>query len=131
MISSGGKVHADTTVAAGGVVGPALYYLGHVPQAAIVSFTGVCMVGLVINPDLYMRHRHLLSHFPLVGTAGRVLYLLAALALLWFAAGLLPLPLCRCLPFPGLHQTAPCGGAFPAWRWWMQFNGWWFQGKRI
>jgi uncharacterized metal-binding protein len=106
---------------------PVLYLVGHTsfPQAA--CFAGGCLAGLVIDPDLDIRHfthaeyvlrhsagrflaglwyglwwlyarlipyhRHPLSHFPLVGTLGRVLYLLLVVELVWFLAGrLVPLP---------------------------------------
>ena len=49
---------------------------------------------------LIPRHRHPLSHFPLVGTAGRVIYLSAILVLLWFAAGFMA-------PMPALSWPAP------------------------
>jgi len=37
---------------------------------------------------LIPRHRHPLSHFPVVGTLGRVLYLALVFVLLWFLLGL-------------------------------------------
>ncbi len=127
---STGKIHAYATAAAGGAMGSLLFFVGHTsfPQAAF--FASGCLAGLVIGPDLDVRHfthaegvlrssagsagrllagiwyalwwpyarliprhRHPLSHFPLVGTLGRVLYLLLVLCLLWFLAGsLVPLP---------------------------------------
>ncbi len=118
-----GKAHAITTVLAAGVFGPSLHLLAHVPLVESLCFTGGCMAGLLVNPDLDMRrfthaeevvkksfgrvlaglwfvlwwpyarlvpsHRHPLSHFPLVGTFGRVLYLGLAFLLLRIPLGLL------------------------------------------
>ncbi len=50
-----GKIHAFTTAVAAGVFGPSLYFLGRVPLAESLCFTGGCMAGLLINPDLDIR----------------------------------------------------------------------------
>jgi uncharacterized metal-binding protein len=118
---STGEVHAFATAAAGGAMLPLLYFVGHAPLAQAACFAGGCLAGLVIDPDLDMRHftyaedvvrssvggllagvwyglwwpytrliprhRHPLSHFPIVGTLGRVLYLLLVFGLLWYLAG--------------------------------------------
>jgi uncharacterized metal-binding protein len=124
---STGRVHALATVVAAGASGPLLFSLGHFPLGGAASFVAGCMLGLVITPDLDIRHgthaeevvrstvggffaglwfalwwpyahiiprhRHPLSHFPLLGTAGRVLYLCLLLGLVWFGLGfLVPLP---------------------------------------
>src|SRR5512146_688351 len=122
-----GKTHAVATVLTAGVFGPSLYFLGRVPLAESLCFATGCMIGLLVNPDLDVRHfthaeqvvrksvgrflaglwyalwwpyarmvprhRHPLSHFPLVGTLGRVVYIALFLILMRGLVGLLaPLP---------------------------------------
>ena len=135
-----GKTHAIATVLAAGVFGPSLFWLGRVPLAESLCFAGGCMAGLLVNPDLDIRHfthaeevvrksagrflaglwyalwwpyahlvpyhRHPASHFPLVGTFGRALYM--ALFFLFFR-GLASLA----VPLPPL--SLPLSSA---WLWW-------------
>ena len=135
-----GKTHAIATVLAAGVFGPSLYWLGRVPLAESLCFAGGCMAGLLVNPDLDIRHfthaeavvrksagrflaglwyalwwpyahlvpyhRHPASHFPLVGTFGRALYM--ALIFLFFR-GL------ASLAVPLAPLSLPLSSA---WLWW-------------
>jgi uncharacterized metal-binding protein len=114
-----GKIHAVATVIAAGVLGPGLVILAGQSFQRAVAFTAGCMLGLVITPDLDVRHRtthsegivrrtggqwagvawnllwlpyayliphhrHPLSHWPLLGTVVRLVYLLALPVLFWW-----------------------------------------------
>ncbi len=123
-----GKVHAVATTLMAGSIAPALVLLGGQPIACAAAFTAGCLVGLIVNPDLDVRHptyshailrrsggsllgwlwglfwwpyvhmiiprhRHPVSHLPVLGTLIRVVYLLAALFLAWgLLRVVLPLP---------------------------------------
>ena len=117
---SDGKTHAVATAVLGGIATPVLFRMGGATFATSLAFAAGCLAGLVINPDLDIRHtthsedvlrhsiggvaaglwfglwwpyshlipyhRHLLSHFPLVGTTLRLLYLALIIGLLWGVA---------------------------------------------
>jgi uncharacterized metal-binding protein len=51
-----GKIHAIATVISGGVAAPLLYLSGQ-PAASSLAFAGGCMLGLIVTPDLDVRHR--------------------------------------------------------------------------
>ncbi len=116
-----GKKHALATCIAAGMLSPFIYLSGQ-PAAHTLAFTAGCMAGLVISPDLDVRHRdthaetimrrslgclgggiwnllwlpyayliphhrHPLSHWPILGTAVRLLYLFALpLIVYWLVA---------------------------------------------
>jgi uncharacterized metal-binding protein len=128
-----GHHHAIATVIVGGALSAGLYGVAHCPPLETILFASGCLTGLVINPDLDIRHfthaeqvlrasggplggllarlwytlwwpyahliphhRHPLSHFPLLGTAGRLLYLSILFGLFGYLANwLFKLP-----PFP-------------------------------
>lgn len=50
-----GKVHAISTVMAGGIAAPLLYTLGHVSTGETLAFAAGCLAGLIITPDLDIR----------------------------------------------------------------------------
>ncbi len=45
-----------STAFAGGIFAPVLYMLGHVPAAELLAFAAGCLAGLIITPDLDIRH---------------------------------------------------------------------------
>jgi uncharacterized metal-binding protein len=126
-----GKTHAIATTVAAGALAPTLVLVFGQPWQPAVAFAAGCLVGLIVTPDLDVRHatraativrrtargwvgrllgqawiwfwrpyalliphhRHPLSHLPILGTALRLLYLLAAPTLVWLLVSLvLPLP---------------------------------------
>jgi uncharacterized metal-binding protein len=52
-----GKIHAAATVIAAGVVSPLLALVARQPVEHAAAFAAGCMVGLVVTPDLDVRHR--------------------------------------------------------------------------
>ncbi len=125
---------------AAGVFGPSLHLLGRVPLVESLCFVSGCMAGLLVNPDLDVRHfthaeqvvrksvgrllaglwyalwwpysrlvpfhRHPMSHFPIVGTFGRILYISLFLLLIRGLLGLL-------VTLPPLSIPLSSG-----WLWW-------------
>ncbi len=114
-----GRVHAIATTVAAGVLGPAAYFAGHQPAGIATALALGCAAGLLITPDLDIRHdtesqylvrkaggclvgavwdwfwwpyshwliprhRHPLSHMPLLGTALRVFYFGGLPLLIWW-----------------------------------------------
>jgi len=71
----------------------------------IMRRSGGCLVGAIWNllwlPYAWLipRHRHPLSHWPVLGTALRLAYLLAAPALAWWVIG-------QFIPLPALPRLA-------------------------
>ncbi len=126
-----GKVHAIATaiIASGSL--PAMLLLSQEPANLSIAFTAGCAAGLILSPDLDIRHttesqylvrktggcvagalwtglwwpyahlliprhRHPLSHLPILGTAIRVVYLAGVPLILWWLLHLaipeIPLP---------------------------------------
>ena len=62
-------------------------------SGTIVRRSGGCLIGMLWSllwlPYAYLipRHRHPLSHWPVIGTATRLLYFLAVPALAWWVMG--------------------------------------------
>jgi uncharacterized metal-binding protein len=123
-----GKTHAAATVIAAGIASPAIAMVARQPATSALAFATGCLVGLVVTPDLDVRHwdthsetivrrsggcfvgamwnliwipyayliprhRHPLSHWPILGTLLRLLYLAALPGLCWWILNwIVPLP---------------------------------------
>jgi uncharacterized metal-binding protein len=97
-IMPGGKVHSAATLVTAGMTAPILYYRV-VPTSEIALMTAGMLATLVINPDLDLNrkrprgiavvwwlfwwpyskmvgHRSPISHFPIMGTIIRIIYIL-------------------------------------------------------
>ncbi len=116
---SDGKTHAIATGLAAGAVGSSLYFLGGEPLNIAAAFTTGCLLGLVITPDLDMRHPTESQH--LVRKTGGCL---AGLVWTWFwwpyAHLLIPShrhPLSH-LPLIGTALRLGYAIALPAMLWW-------------
>jgi uncharacterized metal-binding protein len=132
-----GKIHAITSAVAAGLSGPTLALLSDVPVWHAAAFSIGSALGILITPDLDIRHdihadrviqrstgqvvariwelfwwlyarliprhRHPLSHTPLLGTGLRLLYLFLFPMLIWQGLRFfLALP-----PYPSLPVTIP------------------------
>ncbi len=53
---SDGKTHAIATIVAAGGVGSALFFLSGEPLSIAAAFAGGCLAGLIMTPDLDVRH---------------------------------------------------------------------------
>jgi len=73
-----GNIHAIATTVVAGIVGPTLFFGGgQSVQKAVACMVG-CLIGLVITPDLDVRHRPIHSQSIIRRTAGH------RVAVIWY-----------------------------------------------
>ena len=65
-----GKVHAIATTVSAGVLCPVIVMVGKQPLGYAFAFAAGCLMGLLVNPDLDVRHREIHADAIIRRTAG-------------------------------------------------------------